>query len=230
MIQHLACIMDGNRRWARKKGWRAWYGHKQGVQAAKRTIEFCIEENIPYLSLYTFSLENFKRPKEELNYLFETIFKGMFDEFYQMCVKHKVRVRFIGERSLFPKDLEPMCTKLEQQTEQFNRLTVNFLFCYGSQQEMVSGVKRIIKKVKAGLLSENDISNETIEQHLWTNGTPPPDIVLRTGGLKRLSNFLLYQAAYSEFYFLDCMWPEITKTHLQGAMSYFSQCQRNFGT
>jgi undecaprenyl diphosphate synthase len=229
MMKHLACIMDGNRRWAKSQGWLPWFGHKEGVEAAKRAIEFCLENKISYLSLYTFSTENFKRPREEISYLFDIIFYEALEALLPMCKEQQVRVKFIGDRSLFPISLTPRIEQLEEETKQYSRLTLNVLFCYGAQQEMVSGVKNIIAAVKAGALDPDDISEATITQNLWTNGTPPPDMILRTGGVKRLSNFLLYQAAYSEFYFLDCMWPEIQKKDLAQAVSYFNECRRNFG-
>lgn len=228
-MKHLACIMDGNRRWAKKQGRFPWYGHKEGVEAAKRAIEFCLENSIPYLSLYTFSTENFKRPQEEISYLFDTIFTHVLESFLPLCHAEHIRVKFIGERTLFPHKLKPVLENLEEKTKHYSRLVLNVLFCYGAQQEMVSGVKKIIAAVQAGSLDPHDISESTIAQHLWTNGTPPPDLILRTGGIKRLSNFLLYQAAYSEFYFLDCMWPEIQKEDFGAAVSYFNECKRNFG-
>jgi undecaprenyl diphosphate synthase len=228
-MKHLACIMDGNRRWAKQQGWLPWFGHKEGVEAAKCAIEFCLENNISYLSLYTFSTENFKRPKEEISYLFETIFTQALEAFAPMCHQEQIRVKFIGDRSVFPEKFKPELEKFEDATKQYSRLTLNVLFCYGAQQEMVSGVKKIIAAVQTGDLDPNTISEATISQHLWTNGTPPPDLIIRTGGVKRLSNFLLYQAAYSEFYFLDCMWPEMKKEDFKAAVTYFNECQRNFG-
>jgi len=221
--------MDGNRRWAKKQGWLPWFGHKEGVEAAKRAVGFCIEQGIPHLSLYAFSTENFKRPEQEISYLFSIVFKEVIEALSPMCVKNEIRVRFVGDRSLFPATLKPQIEAMEEQTKNYARLTLNVLFCYGAQQEMVSGVKKIIEQVKSGALNADDISEATITQNLWTNGTPPPDMILRTGGVRRLSNFLLYQAAYSEFYFLDCMWPEIRKEDFMGAMKYFEECQRNFG-
>ena len=147
-----------------------------------------------------------------------------------MCIEHHIRVKFVGDRSLFPADLKSHFELLEEQTKNYSRLTLNVLFCYGAQQEMVSGVKKIIMQVQAGKLALEDISESTITQNLWTNGTPAPDMIIRTGGVKRLSNFLLYQAAYSEFYFLDCMWPDLKKEDLAQAVLYFNECRRNFGT
>jgi len=229
MIKHLACIMDGNRRWARQKGWLPWVGHRQGAQAVKRVVDFCLQKQIPYLSLYTFSLENFKRPTQELEYLFDMMLEES-DAMLAHYQKQGVRVRFLGERSLFPTKIVPVIEQIERSTEQFNRLHLNFLFCYGGRQEILGSVKQIIAKVKSGELSEDQLTDELFEQYLWTHGLPEPDMILRTGGVKRLSNFLLYQSAYAEFYFLDCLWPELTEQHLEKAMVFFEDTQRNYGT
>ncbi|HEX2978294.1 MAG TPA: polyprenyl diphosphate synthase [Candidatus Babeliales bacterium] len=228
-MNHLAIIMDGNRRWARSKGLGSLVGHSNGFEAAKRAVEFCLKKKIPYLSLYTFSIENFKRSEHERSYLFDLLASKapqLIDDF----LKYGVRARFIGDRSLFPAHLLATIENLELQTNQGHNLQVNFLFCYGARQEIVHGVKSIIQKIKNGELSENDITDETLNNSLWTAGIPEPDMIIRTGGTKRISNFLLYQAAYSEFYFLDCLWPEITEDHLQAACLNFEECKRNFGT
>lgn len=229
MVKHLACIMDGNRRWARRKGWLPWLGHREGMNAVQRAIDYCLEKNIPYLSLYTFSLENFKRPQDELNFLFDTLVseaEGMAEQ----CKEKGVRVRFIGDRTQFPASVAPVCARIEQVTQDFTRLNVNFLFCYGSRQEIMNAVKQIALKVKSGHLAESDITDELFANNLWTSGIPDPDLIIRTGGVHRLSNFLLYQAAYAELYFLDCLWPELTKNHLDDALAFFKNCQRNYGT
>lgn len=229
-IKHLACIMDGNRRWARKQGWLPWLGHQEGVNAARRVIAFCLEKKITYLSLYTFSLENFKRPAQELAFLFEILANKEASNIINDCVKNKIRLVFIGDRSQFPEPLIPIIEEAEQRTQAFTDLTVNLLFCYGGRQEIVSGIKKIIHHIKTGQISEDAISDELFEQYLWTSGIPEPDLIIRPGGEKRLSNFLIYQAAYSEIYFLDCLWPELTKEHLEQALAFFYNVQRNYGT
>src|SRR5262249_6151546 len=144
-------------------------------------------------------------------------------------IKNNIRVRFIGDRSLFPENLLPKIAQAEEKTVLGSALHIQFLFCYGARQELVDAVKNLIKQVKAGIVSENDISPELLANYLWTAGIPEPDLVIRTGGAKRLSNFLLYQAAYSELYFTDCFWPDITQAHLQTAFDEFEACKRNFG-
>lgn len=228
MIKHLACQMDGNRRWAQQRGLHSFLGHKEGLEAVKRAITFCINRNIPYLSLYTFSLENFKRSEEEKSYLFDLIAvqsNTALEEF----IKQGIRVRFVGDRSAFPLRVATICQKIEQETAHLSVLTLNFLFCYGSRQEIVHAAREIAKKVAAGGLSPDAIDNEQFEQHLWTHGTPDPDIIIRTGAVMRLSNFLLYQSAYSEYYFLDCMWPDMSEEHFTKVLENFATRQRRFG-
>jgi undecaprenyl diphosphate synthase len=229
MIKHLAIIMDGNRRWAKKNGLKSFLGHKYGAEAAKRTVEFCLQENIRYLSLYTLSIENLNNRSEIEK---EFIFSLLIDEATNYIEEYKkkgVRVKFVGDRSLYPEKVIPACNKIEEETKLGNILQVNLLFCYGARQEILSSVKSIVRRVISGEISQADITDELFTKSLWTNGTPEPELIIRTGSVHRLSNFLLYQAAYSEFYFLDCMWPEIETHHLEKALSKFKACQRNFG-
>lgn len=228
MIEHLACIMDGNRRWAKKKGWMPWYGHKEGIEAIKRVIQFCVKNNISHLSLYTFSIDNFKRPPDEIEYLFNNIIKEG-SSIIKELKKNGVRARFIGDRSWFPENILDTCNTIEQETMGYNALYLNLLFCYGARQEIVHAVKTIVKEIKMGRRTEEDLTPDLFSSYLWTADTPDPDLIIRTGGVKRLSNFLLYQAAYSELYFLDCLWPDISESDLQEALSFFYQCKRNFG-
>jgi len=228
MIRHMAFIMDGNRRWAEKRGMLRVLGHKEGMNTIQMVLRFCLKKEIRHVSLYAFSLENFKRSEHEKSYLFSMIEKQA-ESILKECIQNKIKVCFVGDKTLFPKNVVPVFEKIESETRHYNNLRVNFLFCYGARQEIVSGVKRIAKKIKSGQLSENDITEEIFKQHLWTNGTPEPDLIVRTGGHKRLSNFLLYQAAYSEFSFLDCMWPELTERDLQDVVVNYHNRKRKFG-
>lgn len=228
-MQHLAAIMDGNRRWAKGKGLPTLYGHQAGLDAAKRAVDFCLQKRIRYLSLYAFSLENFKRSKTEKEYLF-TLIGNYIEKGMNELHAQGVRINIIGERSLFPESVKPLFEKAEQKTAENKNLVLNLLFCYGSQQEIVASVKTIAQKVKNGELAQDEITQKTISEHLWTAAIPAPDLILRTGGEKRLSNFLLYQAAYSEFYFTEKHWPEINQVHLNQAFDYFNTCKRNFGS
>ncbi len=229
-INHLACIMDGNRRWAKQHGWLPFDGHREGLKTAQRVIDFCLKQSIPHLSLYTFSLENFSRPPQELHFLFNVLMQEMKQKLLKEFIRKGVRVSFVGDRSLFPKAVIPVCQEIEEQTKGLSALKVNLLFCYGGQQEIVHGVKSIVQKIKAGLISEDAITDKLVEQSLWTSAVPAPDLIIRTGGVKRLSNFFLFKAAYSELFFLDCFWPELSHTDLQQVVESFYERQRNFGS
>lgn len=228
MIKHLAIIMDGNRRWAIARGMQAMLGHHEGVKAVERAIQFCLESEINYLSLYAFSLENFRRSPEEKSYLFELMAHELQARLETFVAKG-IRIKFVGDRAIFPAQVMPVCRQVEQETENCTSLTLNFLFCYGAQQEIVEGVRKLVRKVKSGELDEHDLTEKVFEQSLWSYGTPAPDLIIRTGGRQRLSNFLLYQAAYSEFCFLDCLWPDITVDHFKTVMHDFENSTRNFG-
>ncbi len=230
MIKHLACIMDGNRRWAKKKGWLPFDGHREGVRTAQRVVDFCLQQSIPYLSLYTFSLENFRRPQEEQNFLFKILFKEIREKLVSELQKKNVRISFIGDQSLFPEAVRKECDEIEAMTATAHALHVNLLFCYGGRQEIVDGVKKIAARIQEGTLSPAELTDTLFENYLWTAGTPAPEIIIRTGGVQRLSNFLLFQAAYSELFFLECLWPELTNHHLTEVIESFHQRQRNFGT
>ncbi len=228
-MKHLACIMDGNRRWAKQHGWMPWSGHKEGVAAAQRVVDFCLHNGIPFLSLYTFSLENFRRSQEEQSYMFDMLVQQATSSL-DIWITKGVKVRFIGDRSLFPESVQQACAHIEASTAEQTALQVNLLFGYGARQELSACMKSIGHKLLEGKLTLEAISPDIIEQHLWTAGIPDPDLVIRTGGAHRLSNFLLHQSAYSELYFLDCFWPDITHEHLRAACDYFYTCKRNFGS
>jgi len=228
-ISHLAVIMDGNRRWAKKHHLSFGSGYAEGgFGAVKKTIEFCLSRGIKYLSLYTFSLENLKRPQEEQDFLFDTIV-SQGEKNIPYLKKHGVRAKFVGERSVFPARVLPICELIERETGDCSAIFVQILFCYGGRQELVAAVKKIADQVKSGMLSVDAISEETIHDSLWMAGIPDPELIIRTSGVQRLSNFLMYESAYSEFCFLNCLWPEITEHDLAGAVDNYLRVRRNFG-
>lgn len=230
MIKHLACITSGNRVWAKRQGMLPWMGYKYGVDAFGRTIEFCLEKKIPFLTLYLFSIENIKkRPVDEQNYLFEVLVHERFEKMVSDAREKGVRIQFMGDRSMFPKSVVTTFEKAEESTKNLKNLTLNFLFCYGAQQEIVHAAKLIARKVKTGELQEDEINTELFAQSLWTAGTPEPDLIIRVDGETRLSNFLLYQAAYAELYFTDCLWPAVDHEHLEKALEHYNKVKRNFG-
>lgn len=230
MIRHLALIMDGNRRWAQKNGLRPWLGHRQGAETIETILKFCKDNRIAYVSLYAYSIENLhNRPAFETNYVFNELLVKESGRRLQQFLDHDVRVRFLGDSTLFDQSVLPTIQMLQEKTQQCKKVQLNILFCYGARQELVSSVKKIVQKVQGGFLSLNDINEKTISDNLWTADIPEPDLIIRTGSVKRLSNFLLYQSAYSELYFLDILWPEITEAHLEEAVQFYNRTQRNFG-
>lgn len=230
-VGHLAIIMDGNRRWAKKHGYKPWVGHQHGIAPLKAAVEFCIEHTIPYLTVYAFSLENFKRSPQELEYLFDVVAQELVSTELENLFKNNIKVQFLGDRTKFPPQLQQIIANVEEKSNyKIPQLTLNLLFCYGGRQELVASVKALAAKVLTGELSPADITEQHVEQHLWTAGLPNPDLIIRTGYQKRLSNFLPFQSTYSELCFLDCYWPEVTKKHLEQALHEFESIKRNYGT
>lgn len=228
-VRHLGIIMDGNRRWAKKQGLKPWLGHKQGVEPVKEAIEFCLDRKIPYLTLYVFSLENFKRPQEELNYLFDILAQEVAKKELQQLFEKGVKVRFVGDRSRFPESLHATIADVEERTKNGTELILSLLFCYGGQQEIVAAARDIAEQVKAGTLESADITEELFRKQLWMGDVPYPDFIIRTAGDQRMSNFLTFQAAYSELCFVPWFWPEMTKKELARAVDMFNASKRNFG-
>lgn len=228
-IKHLGIIMDGNRRWARRNGFKPWIGHRHGVKPVKTTLEFCLKHAIPYVTLYAFSLENFKRPQAELEYLFNLLAQELAEQELTAVFEKGIKVVFVGDTTKFPAQLQETIRTVEQKTAQGTALTLSILFCYGGQQEIIAATQRIAAAVKQGELTIEEITPQIFENHLWLAHTPPPDLVIRTGKAKRLSNFLTYQSAYSELCFMDCYWPEITEENLTHAVAEYENTQRNFG-
>lgn len=228
MIQHIAFIMDGNRRWAKKQGLQAFLGHKKGAEVLENVIDFCLKTKIQYVSLYTFSLENFNRSAAEVSYLFDLLLNEAQKKL-TLFLEHGVRVRFVGDRNLFPVSLISTIDLLEEATSACTNLNLNFLFCYGARQEIIGGIKKFYQDIKSGAVVLEDLNDEFFKHYLWTGDIPEPELIIRTSGMKRLSNFLLYQAAYSEFYFLDCLWPDITQEHMHAALQSYIETQRNCG-
>ena len=221
--------MDGNRRWAKERGALPWDGHKEGVKSVERVIDFCLAQNIPYLSLYTFSLENFKRPKQELHFLFSVLLQSIKDRIVTDMVRKNVRISFVGDRALFPESVIPVLEEIEAATCNGNVLQVQLLFCYGGRQEIIAGVHTALQKIARKELAVDALDEQTFASLLWSGKSPPPEIIIRTGGAKRLSNFLLFQAAYSEFFFIDDYWPALQSKQLETILTTYKTRQRNFG-
>jgi undecaprenyl diphosphate synthase len=219
---HIAIIMDGNGRWGLKKYNDRNKGHYYGLQNINNVIKNCIKLKIRYLTLYTFSTENWNRPKKEVNYLF-FLFKYFYKKNFNKIYKNNIRIKFIGDLKNIPKDLKLIIKKIENKTKKNNSITVVFAFNYGAKSELVHAFKNIFKGKK------NKISEEVIANNLYTKNLPDPDILIRTGGERRLSNFLLWQLSYAELFFIDKKWPDFSFLDLKKIVNAFIGIKRRFG-
>ena len=216
--------MDGNGRWGLKKYNDRNKGHYYGLLNINKVIEYCIKIKIKYLTLYTFSTENWNRPKKEIDYLF-FLFKYFYKKNFNKLNKNNIKIKFIGDLKNIPKDLKIIIKKIEDKTKNNDAITVIFAFNYGAKSELVNAFKNIIKnKTKV-----NEINEELINNYLYTNNIPDPDILIRTGGEKRLSNFLLWQLSYAELFFINKNWPDFNFFDLKNVIKAFGVTKRKFG-
>jgi len=227
--QHVAIIMDGNRRWARKHNLPAWEGHRNGIAPLREAIQACLSHGIPYLSVYAFSPENFKRPQEEKQFLFNALHHHLIQEELPQLQQQGVRIRCIGDTKLFPETMQKDITYVQEATESNTQLQLNILFCYGGRHDIAHATRRISSAYANGDITQEDITPERFADYLWTADIPDPEVVIRTGGRRRISNFLLYQIAHSEIYFFDQYWPDITREDIESALTTFHQTTRTFG-
>ena len=227
-LQHIAIIMDGNGRWALKQGLPRSLGHKKGAEVVKEISRAAADKGIKYLTLYAFSTENWQRSKEEVSYLM-TLLRQYLKGDLQELKENQVRIRFIGERSMLDDDIQQMMLNLEQETAIYDRMTLCIALSYGSRQEIISAVKKVAKLVKHDDISLEDIDINLFSDMLYTKDIPDPDLLIRTSGEKRISNYLLWQLAYSEFAFTDVLWPDFTPEHLQQIIDDFRTRERRYG-
>ena len=227
-MQHLAIIPDGNRRWAAQNKLKTILGHQMGGQAVKAAISVCLKNKIKFLSIYIFSLENFNRSDLEKNYLFKMI-PDQINENKQNLLQNHVRVNFIGDKSLFPSATQSVINSIEEETKNFDTLTLNFLFCYGGRQEIVAAVKDLSQDIVNGVISVDKINESVLRDYFWSSFLPDPDLIIRTSGISRLINFFTFQAAYSELMFLNCFWPDVDEQCLQKCIDDYAAIARNFG-
>lgn len=227
-MQHLAIIMDGNRRWVRKQVLAPLNSLDNGVTSLEAAVECCLSKKIPYLSVFALSVENLKRSDATLSDLY-SLLNQKAETMAQRLAEKGVEMRFLGDRSLFNPVILESISRIESVTRGGTRLKLSTLFCYGGQQEILAAAQSIAFKVAGGVLRPEDVTAQEFESALWTAGTPPPDLIVRSGGAIRLSNFLLYQAAYAELVFLDALWPDITQQQLESVVDDFVNIQRNFG-
>ena len=223
---HIAIIMDGNGRWATNRGLDRTYGHKAGLDTVKAITAECARLGVKYLTLYTFSTENWNRPAYEIEALMGLVL-GFLE--MELFTENNIRFQLIGDRERLPKSVQDKIQYIEDLTAKFDRMTVAIAMSYSSRLELTRAMQSIAGEVKDGKLNIEDISEQTINDHLWTSFMPDPDLLIRTGGELRISNYLLWQCAYSEFYFCDTYWPDFDKYELHKAIKDFQGRQRRYG-
>ena len=223
---HIAIIMDGNGRWAKAQGKERTYGHQEGAERVHDIMTAAVNLGVDYVTLYTFSTENWNRPETEIAALMALLLKHLEEELF---MKKNARFRVIGDTARLPKVVQDACTYLEERTSSNTGTCMVLALSYSSKWEITHAVQQIATKVKDGTLKAEDISEETISQHLATHFMPDPELMIRTGGEERLSNYLLWQCAYSEFYFTDTYWPDFREEDLHKAIVDYQGRQRRFG-
>ena len=226
--KHVAIIMDGNGRWAKSQNKERTFGHKNAIKAVREAISACNEVGIPYLTLYTFSTENWNRPTEEVDTLMNLLSSTLLQEAEEIFSKG-IRIRAIGDLEALPEDVRNQLYNIMELTKNNTKGNLTLALSYGSQKEILNAVKELCKKVKNGDINENDIDEHLFEQHLYTKELPPVDLLIRTSGEVRVSNFMLWQIAYAEMQFIDVLWPDFTKeTFFQCILDYQTK-ERRFG-
>ena len=227
--RHIAVIMDGNGRWAKARGLPRSAGHRKGVEAVRVLLEAAREMGVEYVTIFSFSSENWRRSEEEVGYLMQLLRFYLSSEIAKLH-EAGVRLRVIGDRSRLAPDLAEMIGKAEAQTANNRRQTLVIALSYGSRQEIAMAARRLAEEAKAGVLDPAAIDEDVFGRYLYTCDIPDPDLIIRTSGEQRISNFLLWQAAYAEFVFIETLWPDFTKRDLEGAIDEFSRRERRFGT
>jgi undecaprenyl diphosphate synthase len=224
--QHIAIIMDGNGRWAKERGQVRTAGHVEGVAALQRITADCCRLGVKYLTLYAFSTENWNRPDDEVAALMGLVLTHLTEELFD---KNHVRMRVIGDRSRLPQAVREKLEWIENRTATYDVMTVTLAISYSSRWEITDAVKQIAEEVKEGKIAPDAITEETVSQHLNSSFQPDPDLLIRTGGELRISNYLLWQIAYSELYFTPVYWPDFNNDELLKAVEYYQTKQRRFG-
>jgi len=227
-LEHVAIIMDGNRRWAKAKGMPAVFGHQRGAEAVRRTVESCRQLDIPYLTLFAFSSENWRRPMDEVNELMNLLRFYIRRELNDLC-RNGVQLRFLGEIEEMAPDIVELLRDAEEKTRHNAALTMTIALNYGSRRELTLAAKRLATRAAAGELDPEDIDESMFGASLNAVGLPDPDLLIRTSGEQRISNFMLWQMAYTEFVFLPVNWPDFDRAHLEKAIVEFQQRDRRYG-
>jgi len=226
--RHVAIIMDGNGRWAKSKGLPRIYGHKKGAEVAKKIIYKTKELGIPYLTLFAFSKENWLRPEEEIKTLLELL-KVYLDAEFEEMKKGGIKFKVIGDKEDFPKDLQEKLELIEKTTEKNDEMVLCMALSYGGKNEIVKATRKLAEEVKKGKISPEDIDEKLFRNFLDTKDIPDPDLLIRTSGEMRISNFLLFQLAYTEFYFTSIYWPDFDENEYLKALYSYQQRERRFG-
>ena len=224
--RHIAIITDGNGRWATERGKDRSYGHQAGVDAVRRITSECTRLGVKFLTLYTFSTENWNRPADEVAALMGLVLTSLEDEIF---MKNNVRFRVVGDRSRIPDVVNKKLAATEEHTAKNDTMTMVVALSYSSKLELATVTRQIAQEVKDGTLNVDDINEDTINDRLWTNFMPDPELLIRTGGELRISNYLLWQIAYSELYFCDTYWPDFMEDDLHQAIASYQNRQRRFG-
>lgn len=220
-LKHIALVLDGNRRFAKKLLLEPWKGHELGAEKIEKLFDWCSELRIKEVTLYCFSIENFSRPRKEFDFLMN-LFKKEFAKYdkSEKFSENGIRVRFIGRREMFDEEMQRLMGNVEKKTEKNSKFIFNFCMAYGGRQEIIDSIKKLVA-------SKMEISEENLKKNLWLGSEP--ELIIRTGGEKRTSNFLMWQSAYSEWIFLDKMWPEFTKEDLINCINEYNKRERRFG-
>lgn len=226
--KHVAIIMDGNGRWAKQRGKERFEGHLMGVESVRGVVRAAARNGVEWLTLYAFSTENWGRPQAEVDAIMELFCRTVMNEGEELA-RQGVRVKILGERSRFSPQVLDMIERIESVTAAADRLTLLLAFNYSSRREMVLAAQKLAERVAKGEIDAEDISEDMFSNALMTAGTPDPDLIIRTSGECRLSNFLLWQASYAEFYFPEVLWPDFTEEEFDRAMEAFARRERRYG-
>ena len=225
---HVAIILDGNGRWAKAKGMPRTYGHIKGCENLEKICSIAKELGVKYLTVYAFSTENWKRSKEEVDGLMK-LFRNYMKKCIKISAENKMRVKVIGDPTAFDKDLQQKIRELEEYSSQYDELHFQIALNYGSRDEIRRAMQHMAEDVKKGILLPETITEDTVSSYLDTGGLPDPDLLIRTSGEERLSNFLMWQLAYTEFYFTDVPWPDFDKPEFEKAIDKFNHRERRYG-
>ncbi|HAP79394.1 MAG TPA: isoprenyl transferase [Ruminococcus sp.] len=225
--QHIGFIMDGNGRWAKKRGLPRTFGHTEGAKTFRKIVRYCKDIGIPYISFYAFSTENWKRPKDEVNAIMNLFREYIID--VRNYLSENTRMIFLGDISELDEDLQKKIRDLEYDTKDYKEMTLMMAVNYGGRAEIANATRQIAQKVKNGELEISDINENTVNDFLYTHEAPDVDLIIRPSGELRLSNFLIWQSAYAEYYFTDVLWPDFTPKELDKALIDFSKRGRRFG-